>query len=197
MQISVQADIRQATRYLNSVQKKQIPYAASQALNQVAYQTARKVMPGKADDTFDGGATAFTKRGFKYRKSNKKNLTAWVYIDQDQARYMRYQIEGGVRLPQQKYIAVPTGKAKLNKYGNVTRNTRQRYFQNSGKFTTNERGVYERVGRSGLVRKVINFVGRAVYRPKFKFYALTRAEVGRTYPQAFNRSFARAMASAR
>jgi len=75
---------------------RQLAYAASRALN----ATARKVadaMPAEIEQSIDR-PTPFTKRGVRVlRWSNKGNLQAVVGFMDAQARYMRYQIEGGTR----------------------------------------------------------------------------------------------------
>jgi len=66
LNINISTNISQVSKALNAFGKNQIPFAASRALNDVAFHMSRKVMPKESDDTFKGGATAFTRRGFKY-----------------------------------------------------------------------------------------------------------------------------------
>ena len=78
MQLSIGVDISGALLTLNKVQRKQVPFAASKTLNQLAYEVARKEMPAKADDAFQGGATPYTKRGFRYKNSRKKSCLLYT-----------------------------------------------------------------------------------------------------------------------
>ena len=84
-----------------------------------------------------------------------------------------------------KRIIVPTQNIKLNKFGNLTRATRNKLFDDKNKFFEgipkgltgeNNRGIWERYGRNKAnpsvgqrLRMVANYVGQAQYRPKFPF----------------------------
>lgn len=96
---------------------RQLAYAASRALN----ATARKVadaMPAEIEQAIDR-PTPFTKRGVRVlRWSNKGNLQAVVGFMDAQARYMRYQIEGGTRQAGPRGIKLP-GNITLNTFGNI------------------------------------------------------------------------------
>lgn len=189
MQVNIKAEVKQATRYLTSVQKKQIPFATSKTLNQVAYHIAKNKknplsMPQAVDETFAGGATPFTKRGFLFEQSNKKNLTAWIYLKDLQDSYMTFQVYGGTRFPKKKALLIPTTHSKLNKYGNFTKGTREKLFSDKKKFftgvpkgfnnNTQLAGVWERYGsksKSGgqKIRMVAKFKDSASYKPLFPF----------------------------
>ena len=178
MNINISTNISSVTKALNAFGKNQIPFAASRALNDVAFHMSRKVMPKKSNDTFAGGATAFTKRGFKYKKSNKRNLTAEVFIDTAQEKYLKFQISGGNRFPEKRSIIVPTSNTKLNRYGNITRATYSRIINDKKKFfkgiprgrtgKSNE-GIWERYGNNKNIRIVARYVDKAQYEPLFPF----------------------------
>lgn len=62
--------------------QKQIPYATSRALNNVAFKINDQVKE-EMKRTFKGGATAYTLRAFKVEKATKANLTAEVALRKD------------------------------------------------------------------------------------------------------------------
>ena len=72
MKIDVTSSIDAAMAGLLDFEKKQVPFAASKTINDLAYEISRNVMPKEADSTFEGRATQFTKRGFKYSKSSRE-----------------------------------------------------------------------------------------------------------------------------
>lgn len=96
---------------------KQVNYAASRAIN----ATARKVadaMPAEIERGIDR-PTPFTKRGVRVlRFANKTDLQATVGFMDAQAKYMRYQVEGGQRQPGPRGIKLP-GNVTLNAFGNI------------------------------------------------------------------------------
>ena len=149
------------------------------------------VLPIKDEDVkvFEGGATGFTKRAFRYKPSNKRNLSAEVFTS-DNHEYMKFMIEGGTRFPDKRAIRVSTKHSKLNKYGNFTRATVQKMINDKKKYFTGVpkgmpgagAGVWERYGRktkSGgqKIRMVGVFQDNAQYRPLFPFGEFTEGVV--------------------
>lgn len=194
MQISVTSNIREVSRGLNRIQRKQIPFAASLALNDVAFEAGPKgkVLAEKADKTFKGGATRFTQRGFKVKKATKRSLTAEVFVDERQAQYMRFQINGGTRFPLRNALLISTERTRLNRFGNITPatykqiiNNKQKYFKGvpKGKSGQNYEGIWERYGRSKRhpggqrIRMVARYIDKAQYRPLFPFADTTQGVV--------------------
>lgn len=179
LDIKVKIDAEKVIGKLGSIAGKQSPFAISRTLNQLAYNIARKEMPKQAQKTFEGGATAFTRRGFKYAKSTKRKLSAFVFVDKKQSEYLKYQIEGGTRRPEKKALLSTTASSKLNKYGNFTRNTvskmitnKERYFSGTPKgmapAASNE-GIWERTNKNSRIRQVARYKERQAYKPVFKF----------------------------
>jgi len=174
MHISVKSNVKQVAKQLQRLHKKQIPFATMLALNDMAKEISRDHLPKQAHKTFDGGATDFTKRGFKYTTASKTNLTASVYIDDIQADYLKYQIDGGTRTPKSKVIAAPARDAKLNRYGNLTASNRKKYWSKTDRYKSDKSGIYERRGRGKASKwaKVLNFIRTASYRAKFHYHRL-------------------------
>ncbi len=212
MDLKLSADFKKLSKGLNSMQRTQLPFVISKTINDVAFATIDRNNPEgvkqKAKDTFEGGATPFTVGGFRYRKSTKKNLTAYVFVESAREKYMKFQIKGGTRQPHNKTILVPTKNIKLNKFGNLTRATRNKLFDDKKKFFEgipkgltgeNNRGIWERYGRNKAnpsgqrIRMVANYVGQAQYRPKFPFKKTVEGVVfgqkrgiGRTFEKNLN-----------
>lgn len=212
MRISVKSDLKQLTDKLNYFQKKQIPYAASLTLNQLAFDISRKTMPEKADDTFQGGATPWTKKGFKYKKSNKLNLTAEVFIDQVQKKYMKFMVQGGTRFPDKTAILVSTRFSKLNKYGNFPKGKvgemlgdKRKFFSGQPKGQPNKpAGIWERYGRGSKaggqrIRLVALYTSDAQYKPLFPFGSFVEGVVfsrNDGFAKRFRYNLERALATA-
>ena len=76
MQISVKSDVKQLTKSLTRIQRKQIPFATSKALNNVAFDVRRSLQDGL--ETHLDRPTPYTKRGVQVEKSTKKKLIAEV-----------------------------------------------------------------------------------------------------------------------
>ena len=86
MKIDLRSNIKEVTKDLSKTQKKQIPFATSQTLNQLAYELTKKKGTGvigkatnkKFDKKSGKGSTKFTQKNFFYDKSSKRSLTATV-----------------------------------------------------------------------------------------------------------------------
>ena len=68
------------------MQRTQLPFVISKTINEVAFASIdRKRNPdslgNKTKDVFEGGATNHTQGAFRYRKSTKKNLTAYIFVE--------------------------------------------------------------------------------------------------------------------
>ena len=188
VQISVKSNVKDIAKSLSRRHRTQVPFAASRALNDVAF-SARKESNLQTNKVFKGGAVAFTRRAFKYKKSHKTRLFSEVFVGADHS-YMAYQIEGGTRFPDSKFVRVNTTHTKLNKYGNVTRGRMQQMINNKDKYFTGTPkgmpdagdGIWERYGRktkSGgqRIRMVASFQEKASYRAKFPFEKIVQGVV--------------------
>lgn len=214
MQINVKIDVDNATRFLNVVHKDQIPFAASKTLNDIAFNLSQKVLPQKTQETFEGGATPFTQKGFRYKRSTKRDLIATVFIDPARAEYMKFMVDGGTRFPKRRAILVATQNSKLNQYGNIPRGTlkqmiddKKKFFHGVPKGRTGEQyeGIWERYGRKSKgggekIRMVGKYTGKAQYKPKFPFGTFAEGVVfSRTdgFQSKFLLNLQRAMQSAK
>lgn len=214
MRIEVKTNIKELTRGLTSIQKEQIPFAASQTINQLAFEISKKVLPKKTQEVFAGGATAFTQKAFNYTKSTKKTLIARVFIDEKRESYMKFMIAGGTRTPNKRAILVATDSSKVNKFGNIPRGTIQQMIDDKSKFFKGVpkgrqgqqyEGIWERYGRSTKaggkrIRMVGRYTGEAQYKPLFMFadYAqnIVFARQG-GFNERFKANLERALANAR
>lgn len=205
--VNLNVDISGALKYFDQVEK-QSDFALSKTLNKLAFESAKKVMPQEVEKRFQGGATAYTKRGFKYKRSSKRELTAFVFIDAATHEYLSIQVEGGTRTPKNRKIIVPTKNTRLNKYGNITKGKRESFFNNTKKFFhgipkgksgTVYEGVWERYGgkRSRKIKMVVNYVDKATYKPKLPFKTIVHNFVGLKAKDYFLAEFDAAMRSAR
>ena len=214
MQISVKHDLKQMTKYLNKVEKKQIPFATTVALNDVAFG-ARTHLQRKAQQDLDN-PTPWTLNGFRVVKANKRTLKALVYIagsrglpgqNQDRNKYMALQIQGGTRVPGQntkgRAIVIPTKHVPRNQYGNPKgRGVAKRIAQSkrgfSGKIDETA-GIWQNQGRgkNATTRLMFRYKDSVSYRPRFHFHRYGRAFVRQRFGEALSRAMAQALATGR
>lgn len=207
LKINVSADLADIKRNLSIMQRDQVPFAASMALNETATDVARAIT-AQMDQYLDN-PTPFTKsayvsnRGkFKGKFANKRTLVAILIPGKVQAEYLRYQIAGGLRVPKQKAILVPTRIAPKNQYGNITRANRKalvsgkRRFFSAGIRENRTPGVYESVN-SETARPMAFYVDSAKYKPIFPIDKISSGVVRTRFPKRLQESIKKAMATAK
>lgn len=177
MRINIQSDLTRLSRNLTDLEKRQIPFAASYAINRVV-KDLREWMIAQTPAYLDR-PTPFTLRGFRYKKSDKHTLTGSVYIEDTRSKYLDLQIEGGLRIPFKKAIKVPASTARLNRYGNLPRgrissmlNNKHRYFSGTPKGGNRPAGIWERKNRNTKIVPIVYWSSKAVYGKRFPFYKI-------------------------
>lgn len=207
MNIKIDFDISQARRKLDSVQRKQLPFATSVAINETANEVAKQLT--KQMDRYIDRPTPFTKRAFitpagkfKGTRSTKNRLYAIVKAAGIQNEYLAYQVYGGRRVPNKKAILVPTLKATKNKYGNITKNTREKYINGAknlfkaGLREGLQEGVYRR-DRKGNITMLAAYEPHTDYQPRYPFFKIATGTAKGAFPRQFQRALKRALATAR
>ena len=208
MRISVVAETKKLTKHLNRIQKKQIPFATSKALNAVAFDARsfiQKSLPRKLDRPTKGIISSV-----QVQQSKKKNLVAIVGFaglgfkstkwKESPAKIMRRHIEGGTRKHSPHGgtalgLPVPIIKnIKLNKFGNLPRTKIKtllakpdKYF--SGKPKGRDAGVYQRIktkNKRGL-KMLVNYEKTTQYQGgRFPLRKIVEAAVRNKYRKRFD-----------
>ena len=188
MRIDVRDNIKEVTRGLSSIQKKQIPFATMLALNDTAF-ALHKTYKAQTKQKFDN-PTSFTQKGFRVQKAKKTHLEAIVFVDKKRVDYMELQVDGGTRFPKKTAIIVPSSKNSndLAKYqsGNLTKGAvnkikgqKDKYFFGKPKGNQGSEGIWERYGRDAAgtsagyrIRQVAKLTKMARYKSLFPFEAI-------------------------
>lgn len=221
MSITINVPLGPVLARLKTVQK-QIPFAASQALNDVAKHVARKALPEAADRAFEGGASRWTKMGFAYRTkgkgARKRNLEQGIFIRPMQAEYMKFMISSShnLRKPKKRSIGVPTKHARRTKRGHIATKTWNTYIDQANnkknpnsKFFRMDRerveknkaryaGIFERMGgkKGDKVRRVVAYKDSTKYpRVYFQYYKKVDLEL-RSKSRGFQPRFLRRLRKA-
>lgn len=198
MQISVTSDINKAIKSLSDLQKKQIPYAASKAINDTAVD-ARNAVQAQAEQKLDK-PTRQTLSAFKVKYANKRDLVGEVFILPWAYEYLKYQIAGGTRPTRGHGTGVPTKNARLNQYGNIPAR-KKGLVKNSRQFIATIRGiegVWEKHGRGGkAVRLVVAFEKSVNYKPRLFFHYIVQGVIENKFVKYFDKNLKQALASAR
>lgn len=223
--INLSADLKAFSARLDAFAKRQLPFAAAQALTAVARKAAdaeRVAMQRSLDRP-----TPFTLRAVAVTPARKNNPVAWVYIRPIQARYLAPSIVGGEQILGQGSRAVlKPDDIRLNQYGNIPRGALKRllarpdvfvgpvtfksgqvingvwqrpdYGQRKAGGRGSKRNTQNRVGgaRTGL-KLLIQFADPVELKPRYRFGQATIATARREFPGELRRAMAKALATAR
>lgn len=121
MQISVRSNIKEVTRNLSRLEKKYIPNATRNAINETLFDL-RKELPKEMRRVFDE-PVAFTLQpsAWLVNKAGKSDLRGEILLKRAQTMYLRFQVHGGTQLPRGKAIPIPLPKQRV-RHGGLKRN---------------------------------------------------------------------------
>ena len=197
--LDIRADIKGVTKHLNRIQRKQIPFAASVAINTTLKDVQRaeqKQMKTKLDRP-----TPQTIKALRVKFSNKRNLQGEVFLLDWAAAYLKYQIQGGTRRTKGGTTAVPTKNARLNKYGNIP-GRRKGLVKRKTEFIATikgQAGVWRRTGRG---RKQVQLIHAFIKNPSYPagrwpFYRIAKGVVDNKFKRNFHKALSQALRTAR
>ena len=224
--LTIDQDLSRATAWTKAVQK-QLPFATSVALNNVAFD-ARKAINAGTKGAFHV-PVKFTQNAFLVQKSKKRSLAAFVYAQdkagKDRARYLRFGIAGGTRpqkgldvyfekavpndgtIPAGAYF-MPTSLVKTNASGNVTQATLRRISKGisgnprGGFFIGTPRGGGRPPGiyrrsREQLFPYFIATTDRPDYSGRFNIESIGAKVIERRFGIHFNAALSKAVSTAK
>ena len=204
--LSVSADVKKAKKKLNRIQKKQIPFALSNAINDVAFHARGSVEPAAMKQYLDRPAR-FTTNSFHVKKSTKKTLVGRILIRPNRWNYLKYVVQGGQSTRPGKDHAIAIDHSLLNRYGGLPRNKAKRLAKQKGHFALTSKGTDYIFRRNAPRNKAKtggdNIEARVVFKKtttQTKIYPIWQAtikSVRSRFPSTFDRRLKFALKTAR
>lgn len=205
---------------LTDLEKNQIPFAESRAVNALAYSIQRDTINRLLHEKFilrNDWWRPGRKTGVNYFPSHKKQFPNIFAIVNTLAPWMELQETGGVKKPKpgQAYVAVPTGNAQPNKREVIRPNRRVRALIGGGRgarrtlaHQSNPWVSTLRNGKPSIAVRLLDksrlpiavmYVGKdsVTIKPRFGFKANAKKIVDRDYLTVFNRELKQAIATAK
>lgn len=169
--------------------EKQITFAATIAANNIAKDVKVGVERQLKSDI--DKPTPFTQKAFKVNRANKKTLTSSVEIKPIQAKYLKYQIEGGTRRNQT--VVIPRKKAR-NKYGNLPRGKLGKLAAQGKTYIANGLVVQQLKTKT---KPLAFLTDKADYKKRFKFFERARSTAKQVAGRHIKSAIRYALATAR
>lgn len=207
LKLNVKSNVKQWTKGLDSVSKKQVPFATARALTRTAQQSQADII-GAIPKIFNNNRKWWLKQqptGVKIQMAKKTDLEAVVYTN---AYFAAWQEEGGIKLPfTGGGILVPT--LKVPKYGRkaggaakvMAGKTICRMGGKPGgspiiKMKTGKRGVFRRKGKK-KIELLYNYVPQAHINARFGFKKMAHQSAKKNFETEFNKSLKAAIRTAK
>lgn len=205
LDISVRSNLKQVIRQLSAVAYKQVDFAAAQAVNDLARQVA-EAEKQNIKDTFEK-PKPFTVSAVAVRGATKRTLTAVVFIRPIAAKYLAPYEDGGAHKLPGRALLNPKN-IRLDQYGQLTRSTLQRLKARRDVFIgpVNTKhgpvnGVWQRTkaqrGQRPGLKLLIRFGDALPVKKRLGYGTTAKAIIDRGWSGAFERTMARALATAR
>jgi hypothetical protein len=196
VRVSIKADVSKAASRLSDLQRKQIPYAVSVALNDTAYAVKQDIVDRVWPGSFEQRNRAFPKALFAVQKATKRSWQSVVYqkLDRD---YVSGHIKGVTRTARRGgSIAIPVSVKRGSRGVPASRRPRalrNTYVAEAGR----GEGIWQK-GPRQRVPRLMYMLRRMVPNPKrFPFYTEGERTVRRIAPSALEKSLDRAIRTAR
>lgn len=196
LDITFAAEFQRFAMTMDDFGRKQLPFAAAQALTRAAQLGRDEVVRGMPT-AFDR-PTPFTTRGIAIISARKSRLEASVLVKDIQAEYLRLQELGGMRKPKKRAVITPRS-VKLNQYGNIPQRALARLKAKKSTFVGTVQGVggfWQRDEDGGLTL-LARFDGPKKVTPHPFFFPRVEAVMRRDFDRLLGDAIGHALATAR
>ena len=195
---SVRADVKATKKNLSRIQKRQIPFATSNAINRTAFDGQRELKK-QAGIKFIL-RNRFVESGFFVIKASKRKLTARVLVGKGR-EFLSYQVFGGTKTGQGS-IAIPV-KIRSNPRQKITRGKKPRAVLAKPRhfiatIGTGQRGIFRRRTKKRLpISRVFDLEQSVKIKPRFPFFKIVGGIVKSKFKRHLEQSLKEALRSAR
>lgn len=200
--ISVRSNVKQMSKRLKGIQRKQIPFATSLAINDTAFAVRKRIVERTYPRSFQVRNRRFPGQVFRVKKATKRRLIGSVYDRLGRAS-LALHAKGGTKRPRGGSLAVPSENIKRTASGKVGKARRPRNVIQSGKafkgkIRKDRPAIFQRTGSKGRKLKLLyTLEPSARLRARFPFYRDAANTARRSFPNNYRRAMRRALKTAR
>lgn len=200
--INIATNYKQLEKRLNNIQRKQLPFAFANTLNDVAFKVRKQIVDRTFPRSFDVRDKKFASASFRVKKANKRKLESVVFDKLDRGN-LKLHAKGGTRRGRSGSIAVPTNyvKGKRKTRGVPAASRPKRVIESANGYLSDKAGkkmIWQEYGRKGSKKRLMYSLKPTVrIKKRFYFYEDANKTVDRTIQGSFDTNFRKALASAR
>jgi hypothetical protein len=209
IEFNVKSDYKRLERRLNAIERKQLPFAFANTLNDTAFQVRKQIVGPTYDRAFEVRDKRFASQSFRVVKANKRNLRAMVMqVPPRGATGVRGNLhlhaKGGIKSARAGNLAIPSDKIKHRRRSRgVPKNLEPRELLNQPRsfvavMKSGKRGIFKRRGKKRLpIDLMYSFEKSVVITKQYLFFEDGTMIVRNNLSRNFNKQFARALKTAR
>lgn len=202
LQMAIKDNIAEVEKRLTRIEREQLPFATSLALNRTAANqmlTERRNMAAQMV-----GPVKWTLGSLRFSKSTKYNLAASVYVLDRAVDYLKYTVRTRRKAPRNETLMVPVGLPRLQGKGRVLNKKLARSYRGQllakpdhfeGQVRTT-RGIFQRLPQQGI-RLVVLYISQADYQKTWRFYENVSKGAAREFPGQFRLALGYALGTSR
>ena len=206
LSLNITSNIDQVIRRLDNIEKQQVPFAISGAINDVLFDVRKQIVGVTGPRSFDIRNRRFLNAALRVKKATKRNLTGAVF-DQLGRGHLALHARGGVLRPRGRHLAIPGTDIKGRRgAGGVRKAQRpQAILAKLGKrrafaveFKSGQHGIVRRRGKKRLPLKLLYALGHSArIRKTFPFFEDATRVAQRNFRRHFDRRLRQALRTAR
>lgn len=181
--LSITSNVAAARRKMKALER-EMDFVEASMLTKTA-KDCERALTQSIKQEFDR-PVKFTENAVAIKPALKSRPVARIFVKDRQADYLIYQAVGGVRKPKGRAIVVPV-KARLNRYGNLSRNYLQKMLARPDVFSGKVGGVpgvFQRM-KSGKMKLLVAYEQQATYSRKWNPDSVVRRTSQRSMPRHF------------
>ena len=199
MELVVKDNIDEVIKDLKRLEKKQVPFATSRALNDTAINAQEaiiKYIQLKFDNKKKWYVKGSRRTGVRVKFSKKTNLTARVYTDE---YFAELQEDGGIKSPRTaQALAVPAKNIPktYKKSGGAVKamNLKGAYTK---KMKSGNEGIFRKASKKAKAKLMFTLTRTAMVLPRLKFVHTGTVAAKRKFKRNFERRLKEAIASSK
>ena len=187
--LSVKSNIKAFSKTLSKFEKKQLPFATAQAMNDTIADVRKQIVDTTWPRSVEVRNRRFAGVAFRRKFAKKTKLRASLFDSLGREAFNR-QADGGIRIAHGNFLAVPSENIKRTGKG-VRANQRPRALKRSFVATmkSGKRGIFQRTGKR-KIRLMYSLTRTANVPKSFPFERdaerIARRKFGKHFVKRFN-----------
>ena len=205
--LSIRDNIAQVQKRLTAIERRQIPFAASQAINDTVKDIRKRIVEVTAPRAFTLRNRRFISSQLRMEFATKRRLVGAVFDAKGRGQ-LELHARGGIKRPRGRHLAIPTEDVKAKRTGSgriPKRLTPRTVLNKAGRrrafvvtFRSGQEAIVRRIGKGRQPLEVLHLLERRARIPRsFRFFEDAKKVTKARFKRHFERRLRQALRTAR